>query len=132
MPEQELWEGERSQRQRIMERMEEDRIERERHALDSAGADPAADYRRRLEEQGLDAPDSPSDGRASDAQIAAKIRRGMEDDGLLGAGRIEVDVADGEVTLSGTVADGEARRRAEALVERVEGVARIANRLQVR
>lgn len=47
------------------------------------------------------------------------------------ASDIEVAVANGEVTLSGTVRDREQKRRAEDLVESLSGVREVNNQLRV-
>ena len=134
MPERELWQGERDQRWQVMERMEEDRAARERHARGSAatGGDAAADYRQRLAEQGFATDPRERGGRDADARLADAIRRRIEEDGHGAADGITVDAAAGEVTLTGTVASHAAHRRVRAVVEQVRGVSRIADRLRVR
>jgi osmotically-inducible protein OsmY len=130
MPKRELWQGEREPRWQIMERMEEDRAKRERHARTvGAGGDEGADYRRRLVEQGLAAGTLVPDG--DDARLADGIRRRIEPDRHLSAIDITVEVVGGEVMLTGTVADLEAQRRVQALAEQIAGVTRTANRLWV-
>lgn len=130
MPKPELWQGERDQRWQIMERMEEDRAERERHARKSgaSGAEEDADYEQRLAEQGLTAP---TPGDHTDAQLADEIYRLFKADGHLATSGIVVEVTDGEVTLTGTVANPEARQRAQGLAEQVQGVAEIVSRLRI-
>jgi hypothetical protein len=50
--------------------------------------------------------------------------------GQLDASQIEVDVKDGEVTLTGSVADRRSKRLAEDIAESVHGVMDVHNRLQ--
>lgn len=131
MPKPELWQGERDQRWQIMERMEEDRAERERHARKSgaSGTEANADYQQRLAEQGLTAP-APGDHNA-DARLADEIYRLIEAEGHLAASGIVVEVTNCEVTLTGTAANPEACQRARELAEQVPGVARTVSRLQI-
>ena len=53
------------------------------------------------------------------------------DDPHLDAAEIEVEVKDGEVTLSGTVDSREAKRHAEDVAEQATGVKDVHNRLRV-
>lgn len=67
----------------------------------------------------------------SDARIEEDVNDRLTDDGLLDASDIEVDVAEREVTLSGTVASRTAKRRAEDLADSVSGVEHVQNNLRV-
>jgi osmotically-inducible protein OsmY len=136
MAEHELWRGEQGERWRVMERMEEDRAARERHALRDTGGE--GEYRRRLAEQrgGSAGPGDTNRGRGprgyrrSDARILEDVSDRLTEDRDLDASGIEVEVADGEVTLKGTVSDRAARRRAEDIASSVSGVRHVTNDLR--
>jgi osmotically-inducible protein OsmY len=67
----------------------------------------------------------------SDARIEEDVNDRLTDDGMLDASDIEVDVAEREVTLSGTVTSRMAKRRAEDLADSVSGVEHVQNNLRV-
>lgn len=69
--------------------------------------------------------------RRSDERVREEINDMLTDDRFLDATDVEVEVRDGEVTLSGTVADRNAKRRAEDLAESISGVKHLENRLRV-
>ena len=73
----------------------------------------------------------PSGYKRSDARISEDIHDRLTDDDELDASTIQVEVKDGEVTLSGTVADRGDKHRAERLAERVTGVDHVQNNLRV-
>ena len=73
----------------------------------------------------------PSGYKRSDARISEDIHDRLTDDDDLDASTIQVQVQDGEVTLSGTVAEREDKHRAERLAERVTGVDHVQNNLRV-
>lgn len=73
----------------------------------------------------------PSGYKRSDARISEDIHDRLTDDDDLDASTIQVQVKDGEVTLSGTVAEREDKHRAERLAERVTGVDHVQNNLRV-
>lgn len=73
----------------------------------------------------------PKGYRRSDDRIREDVNDRLTDDGRLDATHIDVNVADGEVTLSGTVSSREAKRRAEDVAERVSGVSDVQNNLKV-
>jgi hypothetical protein len=131
--------GEQGERWRVMEQMEEDRAARERHALRDTGGE--GEYRRRLAEQrgggggdaGLGGPNrgrGPKGYRRSDARILEDVSDRLTEDRDLDASGVEVKVADGEVTLKGTVSDRAARRRAEDIASSVSGVRHVTNDLR--
>jgi len=64
---------------------------------------------------------------ASDWAIAERVLQALFPGPLLRRQRVEVAVAAGQVTLSGTVATVEERSAAERAVRRVDGVERVAN-----
>jgi len=73
----------------------------------------------------------PKGYRRSDARINEDVHDRLTDDPWLDASEIDVTVANGEVTLSGTVADREAKHRAERCVEHVPGVDHVQNNLRI-
>lgn len=74
----------------------------------------------------------PSGYRRSDERIREDVNDRLSDDSWLDASSIEVQVKDGEVTLSGTVHDRRDKRHAEDLAERVSGVNHVQNNLRVK
>jgi osmotically-inducible protein OsmY len=84
----------------------------------------------RREEQGRSRP-APRSVRRSDERLADDIRDILTNDPELDARDIEVEVEGGAVTLSGAVADSDAKLLAEELVETLPGVREIHNRLRV-
>jgi osmotically-inducible protein OsmY len=66
-----------------------------------------------------------------DDRIRADIQDGLSGEPQLDAARIEVKVEDGEVTLTGSVADRWGLEQAEALVRRVNGVKNVRNALRI-
>ncbi|HEY4304885.1 MAG TPA: BON domain-containing protein [Gemmatimonadaceae bacterium] len=68
----------------------------------------------------------------SDTRIEEDVHEALMHDPHLDATDIDVAVKDGEVTLSGEVADRAARRHAEECVERCAGVREIHNDLKAR
>jgi osmotically-inducible protein OsmY len=73
----------------------------------------------------------PKGYRRSDERIRDDVNDRLTDDAWLDASHVEVAVENGDVTLSGTVADRPAKRRAELLVEAVSGVGNVQNNLRV-
>lgn len=73
----------------------------------------------------------PKDYQRSDDRIREEISDRMTDDDRLDATEITIVVARGEVTLSGTVADREQKRRAEDLAESISGVREVTNNIRV-
>jgi osmotically-inducible protein OsmY len=70
-------------------------------------------------------------GRRSDDDIQQEIRQSLTEHPDLDASEVEVIVEGGEVTLTGSVEDRDARWLAEDLVESVLGVSLVHNRLRV-
>jgi len=68
----------------------------------------------------------------SDTRIEEDVHEALMHDPYLDATDIDVSVKDGEVTLSGEVADRASRRRAEECVESCAGVREIHNELKAR
>ncbi|KAA0595804.1 hypothetical protein J2848_002993 [Azospirillum lipoferum] len=73
----------------------------------------------------------PRNYRRSDERILEDINERLTDDHQIDASDIGVRVEGGEVTLSGTVTDRAARRRAEDIAESVPGVGHVQNDLRV-
>jgi osmotically-inducible protein OsmY len=73
----------------------------------------------------------PKGYRRSDERIREEINDRLTDDAWLDASDIEVEVRDGEATLSGIVRARADKRRAEDLVERVSGVSHVQNNLRL-
>lgn len=72
----------------------------------------------------------PKGYRRSDERIREDVNDRLSE-GYLDATEIEVSVAEGEVTLSGTVNSRSDKRRAEDIAEDVRGVKNVENRLRV-
>jgi hypothetical protein len=68
----------------------------------------------------------------SDDRIKEDVCDCLTDDPMLDAGEIEVQVKNGEVTLSGNVSDRLAKRHAEDMIERVSGVKNVQNSIKVK
>lgn len=73
----------------------------------------------------------PTGYRRSDARISEDVHDRLTEDRHIDASSISVSVKDGEVTLSGTVADRHAKHHAEHIVEDLSGVAHVQNNLRV-
>jgi osmotically-inducible protein OsmY len=67
----------------------------------------------------------------SDDRIREDVCDCLTDDPHLDASSIEVQVRNGEVTLSGTVSSRGAKRHAEDVAERASGVKNVQNSLRV-
>jgi hypothetical protein len=73
----------------------------------------------------------PKGYRRSDERIREDIAEYLTEDPYIDASNMEVEVQDGEVTLSGTVPDRWSRRSAEDLAECVSGVRHVQNNLRI-
>ena len=91
----------------------------------SIGGDP------RQPECGMHAGKGPRNYRRSDARIYEDVCEALTRDGDVDATDVEVNVRDGEVTLSGSVADGDMQRQAEELTAGCPGVRGVKNGLGV-
>jgi osmotically-inducible protein OsmY len=69
--------------------------------------------------------------RRSDERIREDVSDRLTDDPWLDASYIDIEVKDGEVTLSGLVARRDDKRRAEDLAESCSGVGHVQNNLRV-
>lgn len=103
-------------------RRERDQVENYGYA---SGSGYSADYRSDYRGKG------PKDYFRSDDRIREDACDRLTDDGRIDATDVEVRVQQGEVTLSGSVADRNAKRRAEDCVERISGVKQVQNNLRV-
>lgn len=74
----------------------------------------------------------PKNYKRSDDRIREEVCDRLTDDRMLDASEITVEVKDGDVTLSGTVASRDDKRRAEDLAERCSGVNDVTNQLRTR
>lgn len=66
----------------------------------------------------------------SDERIREDVNDRLTEDVWLNASEIDVAVEQGEVTLSGTVEDRRAKRRAEDCVDTISGVKHVQNNLR--
>ena len=74
----------------------------------------------------------PKGYKRSDERIQDDINDRLTDDTQLDASDIEVTVTNGEVKLSGTVDNRQAKRRAEDLAEAISGVSNVENSIRVK
>ncbi|WP_395394365.1 BON domain-containing protein [Novosphingobium sp. BL-8A] len=89
--------------------------------------DESAAHRREKDHRGR----GPSDYTRSDERIREDINDSLTNDWHIDATHIRVAVADGEVTLDGTVGSRAEKRRAEDLADDVSGVGHVQNNLRV-
>ncbi len=90
------------------------------------GDDDAA-ARRDIDHRGR----GPKNYQRSDDKIREDVSERMFHDPRLDASNVELSIADGEVTLDGTVDSKHAKRRAEDLVDSVAGIGHVQNNLRV-
>lgn len=117
---------------RAMTEEEDNRVRRYRAALGETDQErhPEGDRTTR----GVTGPHrgrGPKGDARSDERLLELVSDRLTDAPDLDAGDIEVAVAGGEVTLSGTVADRASRRRAEDLTASVRDVRHVTNDLRV-
>ncbi len=82
-------------------------------------------------QQGSHRGKGPKGYKRTDERIKEQVNEILTDDEYLDASEIEVEVKDGEVTLSGSVSNRDDKRRAEDLIESVSGINNIENRIRV-
>jgi osmotically-inducible protein OsmY len=82
-------------------------------------------------EQGRHSGRGPKGYRRSDERIKEDVSEHLTQNSWVDASEIEIDVKDGEVTLSGTVQSRDEKRRAEDVAERVSGVHDVHNQIRV-
>jgi hyperosmotically inducible protein len=69
---------------------------------------------------------------AAGAALTAKVKTALaKDEGMRTMTNIDVDSADGVVTLKGKVTSNDAKKKAEAIAKKVDGVKRVKNELRV-
>lgn len=73
----------------------------------------------------------PKGYKRADERISDEVHERLTDDPYVDASNISVSVSGGEVTLSGTVENREAKHRAERCVEDISGVSHVQNNLRV-
>ena len=73
----------------------------------------------------------PQGYRRTDARISEDAHDRLTEDPRLDASNIQVSVKDGEITLTGMVADRASKHRAEHCVEDIAGVGHVQNNLRV-
>ncbi|MBX7174549.1 MAG: BON domain-containing protein [Pyrinomonadaceae bacterium] len=94
--------------------------------------DEEAEQRRRMDaRQGQHRGRGPRNYKRSDDRIKEDVNDRLTDYSYLDASDIEVEVSNGEVTLTGTVDSRYSKRIAEDLAEDVSGVTNVENRLRV-
>ena len=64
-------------------------------------------------------------------ELAARVKRALQDDNRLQAQQIDVTANNGAVTLWGTAATQSDRNRAGATAAKVDGVQSVANKLEI-
>jgi hyperosmotically inducible periplasmic protein len=69
---------------------------------------------------------------AAGAALTSKVKAALaKEEGMKTLGKINVDSADGVVTLKGKVESAEAKKKAEQVAKQVDGVKRVKNQLTV-
>jgi osmotically-inducible protein OsmY len=91
--------------------------------------DEEAERRRRMDKTHRGK--GPRNYQRSDDRIKDDINDRLSDDWFIDASEIDVTVQNGEVTLSGSVDERTAKRRAEDIAEAVSGVKNVENRIRV-
>jgi len=118
----------------------ENRGQEDRNWLDKASdevsswfGDDEAERRRDRDKQmsGQHKGKGPKNYSRTDERIKEDINDRLSDDPFIDASEIEVTVNSGEVTLTGTVDERSAKRRAEDIADAVSGVKNVENRIRV-
>lgn len=73
----------------------------------------------------------PKGYKRADERISDEVHERLTEDPYVDASNISVSVSGGEVTLSGTVENREAKHRAERCVEDISGVSHVQNNLRI-
>jgi|SRR6185312_15367133 len=81
-------------------------------------------------DQGRYAGRGPKGYKRADERIREEVNERLTQDPYVDAGEIEVEVKNGEVTLTGTVDSRQIKRRAEDVIENISGVTEIHNQLR--
>jgi osmotically-inducible protein OsmY len=95
-------------------------------------AKASADNAANRAEQRVDAATDQMTAKADDIAVTAKVNAALAGDPQLSALKINVDTAQGHVSLTGTAPDAASRDRATELARAVKGVVSVDNRLEVR
>jgi hypothetical protein len=82
-------------------------------------------------DQGRHAGRGPKGYKRADERIKEDVNERLTHDPHIDASEVEVEVKNGEVTLTGTVDSRQNKRRAEDVIENVSGVSEIHNQLRV-
>ncbi len=99
-------------------------------ALGVAGCDATRDAAHKTEES-LGEKLAPMQGRMGDASIKLQIKTKYADDPDIVTRKIQIDVKDGVVTLTGAQPTFEGRRHAEQYARDVKGVVRVDSKLTI-
>ena len=127
------WEGRGGrERGRYMDRPPEERnfLDRAAERLSAWFGEAGGEMGGRRE-PGLHRGRGPQAYRRPDERIADEVHGRLTEDAWVDASNIAVSVSGGEVTLSGTVPEREAKHRAERLIEDLGGVTHVQNNLRV-
>ena len=103
-------------------------FERAADEVSSWFGDRGAEQRREQDYRGR----GPKGYKRSDQRVQEDVNDRLSDDPYVDASEIDVTVSNGEVTLSGSVDNRQARRRAEDIAEQVSGVTYVQNNIRVR
>lgn len=76
-------------------------------------------------------PDASEAGQRSDERVLRDILEALAENEAIRSGEIDIVVRDGEVALTGTVADRATRKQAEVCVASVTGVRDVTNQLRI-
>jgi len=106
--------------------------DRTKDEVSSWFGDDDAERRRRMDkmQEGQHRGKGPKGYKRSDERIKEDINDRLSDDHHVDASEIDVQVSNGEVTLTGTVEDRQSRRRAEDIAESVSGVSYVQNNIR--
>ena len=126
--------GRYSSENRNMGRRDNDRgwWDRTRDEVSSWFGDDDAERRRDQDRQNDNRGRGPRGYQRSDERIKEDINDRLSDDSFVDASEVDIEVATGEVILSGSVDNRMAKRRAEDLAEAISGVRNVENRIRVR
>lgn len=104
--------------------------DRSKDEVKSWFGDDAAERRREQDKRMSHRGKGPRGYQRSDERIKEDVNDRLSDDDYVDASDIDVEVNGSEVTLKGTVATKQEKRRAEDIAERVSGVRNVENRLR--
>jgi osmotically-inducible protein OsmY len=80
---------------------------------------------------GKEAPPTPSSIKALDSSEKVAVRAALNTDPDVAAQKIDVEVFNKKVTLTGTVASEELKKKAEELASKSPGICEVINKLEV-